>query len=34
VTAFEPGEQLPLYTDGVTEARDEHGTFYPLADRA
>ncbi|WP_307047144.1 hypothetical protein [Streptomyces achromogenes] len=23
-----------LYTDGVTEARDEHGEFYPLADRA
>ncbi|MGW0712723.1 PP2C family protein-serine/threonine phosphatase [Streptomyces sp. NPDC002643] len=32
--AFGPGEQLLLYTDGVTEARDEHGSFYPLADGA
>jgi serine phosphatase RsbU (regulator of sigma subunit) len=31
---FVPGEQLLLYTDGVTEARDAHGTFYPLADRS
>jgi serine phosphatase RsbU (regulator of sigma subunit) len=31
---FAPGEQLLLYTDGVTEARDAHGTFYPLGDRA
>ncbi|MGW0826605.1 SpoIIE family protein phosphatase [Streptomyces sp. NPDC002845] len=31
---FAPGEQLLLYTDGVTEARDESGTFYPLDDRA
>ncbi|MDQ0957833.1 hypothetical protein QFZ66_001711 [Streptomyces sp. B4I13] len=23
-----------LYTDGITEARDELGEFYPLADRA
>ena len=30
---FAPGEQLLLYTDGVTEARDEHGHFYPLAER-
>lgn len=29
--AFAPGEQLLLYTDGVTEARDEGGSFYPLA---
>ncbi|WP_409473630.1 PP2C family protein-serine/threonine phosphatase [Streptomyces sp. HC307] len=31
---FAPGEQLLLYTDGVTETRDETGRFYPLADRA
>ncbi|WP_416986048.1 PP2C family protein-serine/threonine phosphatase [Streptomyces sp. T028] len=31
---FEPGEQILLYTDGVSEARDESGAFYPLADRA
>ncbi|WP_149831303.1 PP2C family protein-serine/threonine phosphatase [Streptomyces tailanensis] len=31
---FAPGEQLLLYTDGVTEARDEDGCFYPLAERA
>ncbi|MEU4656822.1 PP2C family protein-serine/threonine phosphatase [Streptomyces sp. NPDC023723] len=31
---FVPGDQLLLYTDGVTEARDEAGAFYPLADRA
>ncbi|QNT97478.1 serine/threonine-protein phosphatase [Streptomyces griseofuscus] len=30
---FEPGEQLLLYTDGVTETRDASGTFYPLAQR-
>ncbi|WP_338700852.1 PP2C family protein-serine/threonine phosphatase [Streptomyces sp. Q6] len=28
------GDRLLLYTDGVTEARDTVGTFYPLADRA
>ena len=27
------GDTLLLYTDGVVEARDSSGTFYPLADR-
>lgn len=27
-----PGETLLLTTDGVTEARDADGAFYPLAD--
>ena len=31
---FRPGDQLLLYTDGVTEARDGTGTFYPLGSRA
>ncbi|PJN08327.1 hypothetical protein CG723_28470 [Streptomyces sp. CB01635] len=31
---FEPGDQILLYTDGVTEARDRAGDFYPLGDRA
>jgi hypothetical protein len=31
--AMEAGDILLLYTDGVTEARDAEGTFYPLADR-
>ncbi|MEU6103584.1 PP2C family protein-serine/threonine phosphatase [Streptomyces flaveolus] len=30
---FVPGDLLLLYTDGVTEARDSTGTFYPLAER-
>ncbi|NUS55632.1 MAG: serine/threonine-protein phosphatase [Streptomycetaceae bacterium] len=30
---FEPGDILVLYTDGVTEARDRNGVFFPLADR-
>ncbi|WP_328624639.1 serine/threonine-protein phosphatase [Streptomyces sp. NBC_00353] len=30
---FEPGDLLLLYTDGVTEARDSTGTFYPLTER-
>ncbi|WP_329321842.1 PP2C family protein-serine/threonine phosphatase [Streptomyces sp. NBC_01262] len=29
-----PGDQMLLYTDGVTEARDRTGTFYPLGERA
>jgi serine phosphatase RsbU (regulator of sigma subunit) len=31
---FGPGDQMLLYTDGVVEARDGGGTFYPLAERA
>ncbi|MGW7369570.1 PP2C family protein-serine/threonine phosphatase, partial [Streptomyces sp. NPDC054841] len=31
---FTAGDTLVLYTDGVVEARDEHGEFYPLAERA
>lgn len=31
---FDPGDLLLLYTDGVTEARDDTGDFYPLAERA
>lgn len=31
---FAAAETLLLYTDGVIEARDRDGTFYPLADRA
>lgn len=27
-----PGDQMLLYTDGVTEARDHAGRFYPSAD--
>lgn len=30
---FGPGDLLLLYTDGVTEARDATGAFYPLTDR-
>lgn len=30
---FRPGDQLLLYTDGVTETRDATGTFYPLLER-
>ncbi|MFG1807697.1 PP2C family protein-serine/threonine phosphatase [Streptomyces sp. NPDC049040] len=32
--AFAPGDRLLLYTDGVTEARNGKGTFYPLLERA
>jgi serine phosphatase RsbU (regulator of sigma subunit) len=31
---FAPGDQMLLYTDGVVEARDGRGEFYPLAERA
>ncbi|MDI5972399.1 PP2C family protein-serine/threonine phosphatase [Streptomyces sp. SL13] len=31
--AMEPGDGLVLYTDGVSEARDRAGRFYPLAGR-
>jgi serine phosphatase RsbU (regulator of sigma subunit) len=31
---FEPGDIVLLYTDGVIEARDRDGMFYPLAERA
>ncbi|WP_416071864.1 PP2C family protein-serine/threonine phosphatase [Streptomyces sp. ID05-04B] len=27
--AFRPGDQLPLYTDGVTETREPDGSFHP-----
>ncbi|OSP38762.1 hypothetical protein B7767_35375, partial [Streptomyces sp. 13-12-16] len=30
--AFLPGDQMLLYTDGVTETRDRAGEFFPLAD--
>ncbi|MGW5202264.1 PP2C family protein-serine/threonine phosphatase [Streptomyces spiralis] len=30
---FAPGDRLVLYTDGVTEARDRRGSFYPLGER-
>ncbi|MDJ0382098.1 PP2C family protein-serine/threonine phosphatase [Streptomyces sp. G-G2] len=32
--AFEPGDTVLLYTDGVIEARNAAGDFYPLAERA
>ncbi|MER6536561.1 PP2C family protein-serine/threonine phosphatase [Streptomyces sp900105755] len=31
--SFGPGDQLLLYTDGVTETRDPDGAFYPLLQR-
>ncbi|WP_329567379.1 PP2C family protein-serine/threonine phosphatase [Kitasatospora sp. NBC_01266] len=30
---FEPGDRVLLFTDGVIEARDRAGRFYPLAER-
>lgn len=33
VFSFRAGDVLLLYTDGVTEARDRSGRFYPLAER-
>ncbi|MFG2549671.1 PP2C family protein-serine/threonine phosphatase [Streptomyces sp. NPDC048581] len=30
--AFAPGDQLLLYTDGVSETRDHAGQFFPLRD--
>ncbi len=33
VLPFTDGDQLLLYTDGVTEARDHGREFYPLAER-
>ncbi len=33
VRAFRPNDQLLLYTDGVTEARDASREFYPLDER-
>jgi serine phosphatase RsbU (regulator of sigma subunit) len=30
---YETGDLLVLYTDGVIEARDRSGAFYPLAER-
>ncbi|MEU2424387.1 PP2C family protein-serine/threonine phosphatase [Streptomyces sp. NPDC007851] len=32
ILPFSGGDQLLLYTDGVTEARDRGRTFYPLAE--
>lgn len=32
--AFGPGDTLLLYTDGLAEARDSAGEFFPVLDRA
>ncbi len=34
VFSFEAGDTLLLFTDGVVEARDHNGDFYPLEERA
>jgi serine phosphatase RsbU (regulator of sigma subunit) len=34
VCAFGAGDTVLLYTDGVIEARDHNGVFYPFAERA
>ncbi|WP_330455729.1 serine/threonine-protein phosphatase [Streptomyces sp. NBC_00820] len=31
--SFRPGDELLLFTDGVTETRNADGRFYPLAER-
>ena len=31
---FAPGDQMLFYTDGVIEARDQAGRFYPLEERS
>ncbi|WP_246249460.1 MULTISPECIES: PP2C family protein-serine/threonine phosphatase [Actinomadura] len=31
---FAPGDRVLFYTDGVVEARNDRGVFYPLAERA
>ncbi|MFI5977485.1 PP2C family protein-serine/threonine phosphatase [Streptomyces sp. NPDC051452] len=33
VYPFGPGDQLLLYTDGITETRNPSGAFYPLLER-
>ncbi|WP_199536672.1 PP2C family protein-serine/threonine phosphatase [Spongiactinospora gelatinilytica] len=33
VERFAEGDQILLYTDGIVEARDHGGAFYPLTDR-
>jgi hypothetical protein len=33
IIPFGPGDRLMIYTDGVSETRDQNGTFYPLVER-